>query len=548
MSYDVVIKGGTIVDGTGRGRYQGDIAIRNGRIVQLGWASGPTKLTIDARGLVVTPGFIDIHSHSDFALIANPRAESMVLQGVTTEVVGNCGTSAAPAVGGSREWVERRARAHGIDEVSWFTFHQFLEVLERRGISVNLVALVGHGTVRMSVMGMKDSKPSHEEINRMKALVAEAMEAGAFGMSTGLVYPPGRFADIEEIIQLARIVAKYGGIYASHIRGERETIVEATEEAIRIGMESGAAVQISHHPAKIGGWGKNEETLKLIDRARSMGLDVSCDLHPYTAGSTGLSALLPPWVQKGGKDDMIKLLRDPLTRTRIKQDMIEEKFPGPGPCGLISRGMWDKIYLAHCEKNKDLIGKSFKEIAELKDKDPFDAYFDLVIEEEGFGWVLGFYYSEKEIRRVLRHHTSMIGSDGYALSRGMPLMRGKMHPRSFGTFPMIIRKYVRGESREELIEDEGVPILTLEEAIMKMTSKAADKLGLTYRGRLKEGAKADVVVFDFESFSDRATYWEPYLPPSGLYYVLVNGKLVVEEGKHTGSSPGEVIRHLRLDV
>ena len=544
MTYDIVIKKGLIVDGSGRPSFKADLAVKGGRIAKIDEAIDvKANKIINAEGLAVCPGFIDIHTHSDFVLLVNPKAESKVRQGVTTEVVGNCGGSAAPAKGAALERAKRIMNGYGIDRVEWTSFSDYLNLLEGKGIAINVVALVGHGTVRQCVLGMENRPPTERELQEMKALVAEAMEAGAFGMSSGLVYPPGRYASTEELIELCKVVASYGGIYASHIRGERETIVEAVKEAIEIGRRSGVSVQISHHPAKIGGWGKSKETLRLIEEAREEGIDVNCDMHPYIAGSTGLSALLPPWVQEGGPEKIVQRLKNEELRKKIRQDMIEEKIPGPGPCGLVKRGMWDKLMLADCEKNKDLIGLDFEEIARRRGKDPFEAYFDLLVEEEARGMVVGFYYNEEDIRRVLLHPTSMIGSDGYALAPYGPLGKGKMHPRSYGTFPMVFRKYVRGESRKELIYDDGAKLLTLEKAVMKMTSVTAKKLGLKDRGLLKEGMRADIVILDPKRVADKATYLDPYQYPEGIEYVIVNGELVIDAGEHTGSLPGMVLRH-----
>jgi len=542
--YDIVIKKGLIVDGSGRPSFKADLAVKGGRIAKIDEAIDvKANKIIDAEGLAVCPGFIDIHTHSDFVLLVNPKAESKVRQGVTTEVVGNCGSSAAPAKGAALERAKRIMSGYGIDRVEWTSFSDYLNLLEKKGIAINVVALVGHGTVRQCVLGMENRPPTERELQEMRSLVAEAMEAGAFGMSSGLVYPPGRYASTEELIELCKVVASYGGVYASHIRGERETIVEAVKEAIEIGRRSGVSVQISHHPAKIGGWGKSKETLRLIEEAREEGIDVNCDMHPYIAGSTGLSALLPPWVQEGGPEKIVQRLKNEELRKKIRQDMIEEKIPGPGPCGLVKRGMWDKLMLSDCEKNKDLIGLDFEEIAGRRGKGPFEAYFDLLVEEEARGMVVGFYYNEEDIRRVLLHPTSMIGSDGYALAPYGPLGKGKMHPRSYGTFPMVFRKYVRGESRKELIYDEGAKLLTLEEAVMKMTSVTAKKLGLEDRGLLKGGMRADIVILDPKRVADRATYLDPYQYPEGIEYVIVNGELVIDEREHTGSLPGMVLRH-----
>ncbi|RLE50937.1 MAG: D-aminoacylase [Candidatus Methanomethylicota archaeon] len=544
MNFDIIIRDGVIVDGTGNPWFKADVGIRDGKIIAVGkLKSCSADEVIYAGELIVCPGFIDVHSHSDFTLLVNPKAESKIRQGVTTEVIGNCGFSAAPITSEhARNWVSKRLSRYGL-KPTWSTFSEYLEALDKVGLSINVASLVGHSTIRMCVMDFEAREPSRDELSEMKSLVAEAMEAGAFGMSTGLVYPPGRYAKTNEIIELCKVVAKYGGVYASHIRGERETIVEAVLEAIRIGEESGVSVQISHHPAKIGGWGKSRETLKLIDEARSRGVDVTCDLHPYIAGSTGLSSILPPWAQEGGPRKIMERIKDPQTREEIKKDMIEEPIPGPGPCGLVKRGMWDKLFLVDCKRNKKYIGMSFAEIAAQMGVDPFTAYFNLIVEEEASGSILGFYYNEDDIRRVLLHPSSMIGSDGYALAPYGVLGQGRMHPRSYGTFPMVIRKYVKGASRSDLMYDEGIKILSLEEAIRKMTSLPAQKFGLLNRGIIRPGFWADIVIFSLKEISDTGTYLKPYQYPVGIKYVIVNGEIVIIEGEHTGKNAGRVLRH-----
>lgn len=294
--YDLLIRGGGILDGSGNPWYRADIGIRDGRISEIMTISAPAGVSceeIDARGLAVCPGFIDMHSHSDFTLLVNPRAESKVRQGVTTEVIGNCGDSAAPALGEAEGSARKTLEDYGL-ELGWASFSAYLQRLERVGVSVNVASLVGHGTVRKSVLGFENRPPDEGEMDRMRSLVAEAMEAGAFGLSSGLVYPPGRYAETWELVELCRVVADYGGFYATHVRGERETLIEAVLEAVEIGERAGIPVQLSHHPAKIGAWGRSRETLRIIDEARARGLDITCDLHTYLAGSTGLSALLPP--------------------------------------------------------------------------------------------------------------------------------------------------------------------------------------------------------------------------------------------------------------
>ena len=532
MLLDIILKNGFVVDGAGNPKFRADVGVMDGKIVKIGGLrSSKADRIIDAKGLVVSPGFIDVHTHSDFELLANPRAESKIRQGVTTEVVGNCGMSAAPLRG---EYASKTAKSirdkYGLT-LDWSSFKEYFNRLEKQGVAVNIISLVGHGNIRECVMDLENRPPTKEEMKEMKALVAQAMEEGAFGLSTGLVYPPGRFADTIELIEFSKVVAKYGGIYASHIRGERETLIEATREAIEIGEKAGVPVEISHHPAKIGAWGKSKETLKMIEAARARGVDVTCDLHTYSAGQTWLWALLPPWAQEGGPKKIIETLSDPEARDRIKQDMVEEKFPGPGPCGLVKRGMWNKLMLTYCEKNKDLIGKNFAEIAKIRGVDPFDAVFDILIEEETAGMIVGFYYGVEDIRRVLEHPASMIGSDGYALAPYGNLGKGKNHPRSYGTFPMVLARYVRERK-----------VLTLEEAVRKMTSLPAQKLGLRDRGLLREGMWADIVMFDSNRVLDKATYDEPYQYPEGIENVLVDGQVVIEESVHTGTLSGKVLR------
>lgn len=541
MTFDIIVHGGLVVDGSGRPAFETDVGIVKGKIAEMGTLDiDHASEVVNASGLAVAPGFIDMHSHSDLVLLVNPKAESKVRQGVTTEVVGNCGSSAAPLVGPAREHRSRQASLYGID-VDWASFNDYLEKLEK-GVAVNVAPLVGHGTVRQCVLNMEERAPTSGELDEMRKLVAEAMREGAFGLSSGLVYPPGRYADTAELVELCKVVATFDGVYASHIRGERETLIDAVQEALRIGEEAGVSVQVSHHPAKIGAWGRSPETLAMMDEAARRGVDATCDLHPYVAGSTGLSALLPPWVQEGGPRRILERMRSPETRRQIRADMAEEKVPGPGPCGLVKRGMWDQIIISSYP-TEEMEGRTLAEIAEERSVDPFDAYFDLLLESETEGGVIGFYYNEEDIRHVLRHRRSMIGSDGYALAPYGILSKGRNHPRSYGTFPMIFRKYVRGESRPELRHDTGGKVLTLEEAVRKMTSAPAHKLGIRDRGLLREGMWADIVVFNPATIADTATYLDPYRYPVGVEHVLVNGVAVIREDDHTGALPGRPLRH-----
>jgi N-acyl-D-amino-acid deacylase len=545
--YEIAILNGIIVDGSGNPWFKANIAIEDGRISAISRHEYfNAERVIDASGLIVAPGFIDIHSHSDVTLLVDPLAESKVMQGVTLEVVGNCGSSAAPVIGDFAVKRMRRRLAEYNLNLEWSSVGEYLSFMERRGVSVNVAMLVGHGQIRSCVMGFEAREPTLSELEEMKLLLRDSLEDGAFGMSSGLVYAPGRFAKTDELVELCRVVAEYNGLYATHIRGERETIIEAVSEALYIAEKSGVRLQLSHHPPKIGAYGKSVETLKMIEDARGRGLDVACDFHPYTAGSTSLSALLPAWAQEGGFEKIIERLRDPVTRVKIREDMIREPIPGPGPCGLVKRGLWNMIFLSECNVNKDLIGKSFDEIARLRGKDPFEAYFDILLEENLSGSIIGFYYDENDIRNVAVSPYSMVGSDGYALAPRGVLVREGGHPRSYSTFPMVIRKYVRGESRSELLYDRGDKIMSLETAIMKMTSLPASRLNIHDRGLIRVGFQADICIFDYNRISDLSTYYNPQVFPVGVEYVIVNGVIVVDRGRHTGAKLGKVLRHRKL--
>lgn len=544
MTFELAIRNGFVIDGAGNPWFRADVGISGGKIAKVGRLNhAKAEKTIDASGLVVSPGFIDVHTHSDLALLINPRAESKIRQGVTTEVIGNCGSSAAPTKKATLNLLKEEWEPEAKEvKWNWSTFGEYLGQFERQGVAMNVVALVGHGTIRMAVMGVDNRPPTKEEMEEMKALVAQAMEDGAFGLSTGLVYLPGCYADTSELIELCKVVAEHGGFYASHIRGERETIVEALKEAIEIGERAGVPVQVSHNCPKYGGHGKFEEMSKIYEEARARGVEATLDNDAHTDLSPGLMSVLPQWAQVGGAKEVIERLKDSETRERIKREIVEDKFPGPGYCGLVKHGRWDRIFFFQGKKNKDLIGKNFEEIAELRGVDPFDAYFDVLIEEEGEANALFDYINQDDIRTLLKHPLMMVCSDGEALAPYGAL--GKKHgysPCSYGEYPYILERYVREEK-----------VLPLQEAIRKMTSFPAQKLGLRYRGLIRVGMWADIVVFDFNAVKDRATERYPYhFPlsnyphkyPEGIEYVLVNGQVVIEKGEHRGVLPGKVLRH-----
>lgn len=543
MMVDLLIKNGLIIDGAGNPWFKADMGILNGKIAEIGKKiDAKAERVLDVKGLVVSPGFIDIHTHSDLTLLINPHADSKIRQGVTTEVIGNCGLSAAPLKEKTLhllkgEWGSEAKKV----EWNWTTFDDYLKQLER-GVSVNVASLVGHGTIRMAVMGMNNREPTKEELRNMKGLVAESMEAGAFGLSSGLVYLPGCFAKTQELIELCKVVAEYGGIYTSHIRGERETIVDALKEAIEIGEKANIPVQVSHNCPKYGAHVKLEEMFEIYEKARAREIEVTLDNDAHTDFNANLSQVLPPWARIGGKKKIVEKLKNLHTRERIKREIIEDRYPGPGYVGLVKHGRWDRIFLFHCRKNKEFTEKSIEEIARIRNKDPFDVFLDLIIEEKGYASALFGYMEEEDIRTLMRNPLMMFCSDGVASSRRGVLSRIEGYsPCSYGEYPYILEKYVREEK-----------VLSLQEAIRKMTSFPAQKLGLRDRGLLREGMWADIVIFDANKIKDRATNRFPYkFPlenyphkyPKGIKYVLVNGEIVIEKGKHKGILSGKVIRH-----
>lgn len=534
MEFDILIKNGHILDGTGNPWYKANVGIKDGKIASIGALDKTeAKVIIDASGLMVAPGFIDMHTHSDFQYLVNPRAESKIRQGVTMEVIGNCGSSAAPMVDDVRERLLKTVPflKEAAVNLEWSTMAEYIERLERQGVSLNVAPLVGHGTIRACVMGYEERAPTSDELDEMKGLVAEAMEDGAFGMSTGLIYTPGSYAETGEIIELCKTIAKYGGIYTSHIRGEERTLKKAVMEAIEIGEKAGVPVEISHHKASgVKAWGEVKSTLKMIEEARKRDVDVTCDVYPYLATSFSLSAMLPPWAHAGGYDALIGRLKDEEERRKMRRNMEKGLAKWSSPLEQIG---WDKIMIASSPKNPKFEGKMIETIVKEKDVDPFNFVFNLLLEENLTVSVIRFTINEEDLRTVLRYPNSMIGSDGSSLAAYGPLGRGKPHPRNYGTFPRVLNQYVRKNH-----------IITIQEAIRKMTSLAAQKLRLRDRGLIRENTWADVVIFDEMRVSDVATFIKPHQYPKGIEYVIVNGVIVVERGKHREVFPGKIL-HLK---
>ncbi|MEM2890918.1 MAG: D-aminoacylase [Thermoplasmata archaeon] len=545
MGFDIGILGGRIVDGAGNPWYYADLGVKGKRIAKIGRVDKrDCDRVIDAKGLYVCPGFIDIHTHSDITAILYPGCDSTIRQGVTTHLIGNCGESAAPL---REPYVDLWMNYWGVwagtmKDWKWRTFAEYLEFLEKRGVGHNIAALVGHSTVRTAVMGAERRAPTAKELKLMKELVEEAMRAGAFGMSTGLVYPPGCFAKTDEIIALAKVVAKYGGIYTSHIRGERETVLDAIREAIRIGEEAGVSVEISHNCPKIGAWGWTDKTLGLVEDARERGLEVTVDNDVHTDLAPNLSSALPQYLHELNKDALIQHLKDPKNRRRIKREIIEDKLPAFGPSGLLKHKRFDRIFLLDVPRQKGLEGKTIAQIARQRRQDPFETYFDLIIEEDDKIVAIFDYILESDIRALLVHPLVMVSSDCSTQSLdGVKDGKGPYIPCAYGEYPGIFERYVRDE-----------PVLTIQEAVRKMTSFPAQKIGLLERGLLRPGMVADITVIDLARIKDRATnLWPhrypfknyPHRYPEGVPYVIVNGVVAVDGGEQTKARAGEVLRH-----
>lgn len=526
---DLKIEGATVIDGTGATGSRADVGIRDDLVTAVGDLSREAAgRTVNAAGRVVAPGFIDMHSHSDWRLWANRRAESKIRQGVTTEVVGNCGFSPAPVC--AEHLDDLRAFALYLTPrmgFGWRSVAEYLDAFDHEGAALNVVQLVGHGTLRIAAMGFARRPATADELTRMQRWLGEAIEDGAWGLSTGLIYAPGSFAATEEIVAVAR-AARGRGVYASHVRGEGDTLLEAVGEAIRVGRDAELPVQISH--VKAAGrpnWGKVRHVLALIDAACADGLDVMGDVYPYTASSTTLRTLLPDWVLDGGIDAMLGRFADPETRVRIRREV---ESPDNGQ-SLVARVGWENVMVAHAPCRKEAEGRRISEVARERGVDPLDAALELIADEHGKGQVILFQLDERDLRTALAHPRIMIGSDGSALAPYGELGTGKPHPRSYGTFPRVLGEYAR-EQR----------VLGLPEAVHKMTGLPARRLGLKDRGVLRTGARADLVVFDPRRVSDRATFQDPHRYATGIDHVLVNGRFVVRDGEHTGSLPGRVLR------
>jgi len=529
--FDIVIEHGRIIDGTGSPWYSGDIGIKDGHIAAIGSLSGAARNhTIDAKGNVVAPGFIDMLGQSEITILVDPRLPSKIFQGITTEITGE-GGSVAPLNSAIVE-ADRPAFAHYKVNVDWQTFRQYFARLEKQGMGINLASYLGATQVRRVVIGDADVQPTPEQLNKMKSLVRDAMLDGAVGVSTSLEYAPAPYAKTDEIIALAAEAAKFGGIYATHMRNESDTVLEAIDEALRIGREAHIPVEIWH--IKVAGknnWGRMPEVVAKINQARAQGADISANTYAYPAWFNSMSAFVPPWAHDGGDAKLVERLRDPEIRARIRKDMEtpsgswdNEWQEIPGPEAVM-------IGVVQNPDMKKFQGKRLSEIAEIWHKDPMDTLFDLLIEDKAFTECAVFGMSEPDVALALQQPWVSIDNDSSGTSPDGILGDEHPHPRAYGTFPRILRKYVREEKK-----------LTLEDAIRKFSALPAQRMRLTDRGVLKLGMWADVVVFDPETVRDVATFDDPNRLSQGMAFVLVNGVPVIENGKMTGALPGRVLR------
>ena len=530
-TYDIVITNGHIIDGTGSPWYSGDIGIRDGHIAAIGnLGLAERKRTIDAKGMAVAPGFIDMLGQSEITILVEPKLPSKIFQGITTEITGE-GGSPAP-LNDAIIRADQAAYEHYKINPDWRTLRQFFARLEKQGMGINLASYVGATQVRRMVLGDDNKQPTPAQLDEMKKLVREAMQDGAVGLSTSLMYAPAPYATTEELIALASEAAKSGGVYASHIRNESDSVLEAIEEALRIGREAKIPVEIWH--IKVAGkdnWGRMPEIIAKINKARAAGTDVTADTYAYTAWFNSMSAFIPPWAHDGGEAKLLERLKDPATRARIKKDMQtpskewdNEWTSIPGPEAVI-------VSVVQNPKLLPLQGRRLSEIAKEQKKDPMDVMFDILIEDQAFTDVAVFGMSEPDVAQVLQQPWVSVDNDSSGTSPEGLLGQEHPHPRAYGTFPRILRKYVREEKK-----------LTLEDAIRKFSALPAERMRFTDRGVLKAGMWADVVIFDPASVRDLATFDKPNQLSEGMRFVLVNGVPVIDEGKMTGALPGKVLR------
>lgn len=530
--YDLLIMNGLVIDGSGAERFRADVAVENGKIAAVGdLASAEAKEVFDAEGLVVAPGFIDAHSHADFNIAACPIMDSALRQGVTTLIPGQCGISMAPLLDETRDEVTTslEPRKMPIEWEKWSDFDSYLTYLDDLGLGLNVIPLVGHGAIRGGVMGFSDREPTEAELAEMARQVGLAMDAGALGMSTGLIYPPGSFSKTDELIAISKPIGERGGFYFSHIRNEGPQLLESLEEAVTIGRETGAKVHISHLKASWqDNWHKMKAALEIIDKANAEGIKTAADMYPYTAGSTGLKTVLPYWAQEGGTEATLARLADGPTRERMVADMSA----GDSFCDA---GAWDRVMISRAGGRPEYSGKFVAELAAQAGKSPEDWIFDTLLETKLDVGMITFMIDEDNVRLGLSHPKVIIGSDSVPMPDAGPHAQGCPHPRGFGTFVRVLGKYCRDEK-----------LFSLEEGVNKMTGRTAALFGLTDRGLIKEGMVADLAVFNPETIIDQAQYGDSFHFPLGVEYVIVAGVPAVAKGQYTGAKAGRVLRRSGL--
>lgn len=526
--FDTLFINAKIIDGTGSPWYKGDIGLKDGKISAIGNLSGKCAAgtVVDVSGSIIAPGFIDIHCHSDFALLEDGLCDSKIFQGVTTQILGHCGISASPV---SSEYLHILDSYTGNTKAgvavpwSWTTFGQWLDFLSEKALPTNVMSCVGQGTLRIAVMGFEKRRASEEELSKMQMLLEESLESGAVGLSTGLIYPPGLYTDENELAVLSAVLPKYNVPYFSHIRNESSHLVDAVNEILRLGERNSMAVHVSHHKAAgKKNWGTVEETLKMMEEARSRGIDVTADQYPYTAACSTLRAILPPWVHEGGLSVILERLQDPSIRNQIIQeikneDKWENMYSNCGPEGILL------IYTPFTPEMQQL---SLVEAASKMKLDPIDAALELIVRNNGCDGAVYSLMCEDDVERVMKHPLVMIGSDSIPAGAGM-----SCHPRTNGTFPRVLGRYARDKR-----------IMSIEEAVRKMTGLPAARLGLQTKGIIRENMDADIVVFREDEIQDRADYQNPFEESVGISHVVINGDFALKNGQLTGSRPGKVLR------
>jgi len=526
--FDIIIKNGLVIDGTGSKPFYSDLGIVGEKIIALDQNIGNSaEIIIDAKGKIISPGFIDIHTHTDTELLINPTADSKIFQGVTTEIGGNCGYSPFPFTQSDLEEFDKNYFERFNEHADWKNIAEFYAKLEKNKLSINYASFTGHGNLRAFVVGKNDVMPSSDQMKKMQEVLLKSMEMGSLGLSTGLEYSPGSYAKTEELIELSKIVSQKNGVYSTHMRNEDDTVEEAIEEALRVCREAEVSLQISHLKAcNPANWHKVDSMLSKIEESYDLGMPVLADRYPYIAYGTGLSTFIPLWARQGGTEGLIESLKDNSKLNKIAEyaKSRAERIGG-----------WEKVVISSCftEGNKKYEGKSIKDAALDSEQNEFNFIKNIIIEEKNRAGIIGFAMSEDNLKKIMSHPLVMIGSDGSAVAPQGKLSHGKPHPRFYGTFPRVLGKYVRDEK-----------LFDLSTGIKKMTSMPAEKLGIKQRGKINEKYFADLVIFDSEKINDTATFVNPHQLAVGIDYVIVNGKITIEKGVHKGLKNGKLIKHL----